>query len=125
MRRLILIIALLSSAGCAHVHSFNQDTILEGKGRPIEVTGEKTVWFNFNFDDTFIDAAYEKFVDQCPNGQISGVSSRLSSENSFLHWYSRVHFAGYCQESPDSSEQESAPSEAVKESDPSPSANPS
>src|SRR5262245_2809781 len=137
MRTPIVFAALLSCAACSHVHSFNQDTILEGRGRYIEVTGQKTVWFNFNFDNTFIDDAYERFVAECPNGQISGTSSRLSSENSFLHWFSRVHFTGYCQDSPppapppeeppaeDPSGRESAPSEEENDSAPSPSANPS
>jgi hypothetical protein len=99
MRKLILFLILVVSAtGCSHVHSFNQDTIMETRGRKIEITGEKTVWFNWNFDSDFIDDAYQKFLAECPKGQISGVSSRLSSENSFLHWYSRVHFAGYCSE---------------------------
>jgi hypothetical protein len=85
-------------AGCAHVHSFNQDTIVAGEGRFIETLGEKTVWFNWNFDSDFIDETHQRFLAECPEGQITGVSSRLSSENSFLHWKSRVRFTGYCGE---------------------------
>lgn len=96
MRLLALSILALSLGACAHVHSFNQDTILGGEGNFIETVGEKTVWFNFNFNSDFIDEAREKFMSECPDGQINGVSSRLSSENSFLHWTSRVRFTGYC-----------------------------
>lgn len=111
MRLLALSILALSLGACAHVHSFNQDAILGGEAEFIETVGEKTVWFNFNFDSDFIDEARTKFMSTCPSGQISGVSSRLSSENSFFHWKSRVRFTGYCSKTEAAAATAAAPAE--------------
>lgn len=95
MKRWIALL-FLASAACSHVHSFHQDTLDAAPGTPIEVVAEKRVWFNFNFDNDFIDEAYADFRARCPGGAIHSVSSRLSSENGFFYWYSRVRFAGVC-----------------------------
>ncbi len=95
MKRWFALLLLLSAA-CSHVHSFHQDKIDTTRGAAIEVVAEKRVWFNLNFDNDFIDEAYADFRARCPGGTIHSVSSRLSSENGFLYWYSRVRFAGVC-----------------------------
>jgi hypothetical protein len=99
VKRLVILLLLLT-ASCSHVHSFHQDQLDTTAGRPIEVVAEKRVWFNWNFDNDFIDDAYADFRARCPGGTIHGVSSRLSSENGFFYWYSRVRFAGTCSAAP-------------------------
>ena len=94
MRRLALI--LLLGAGCSHVHSVHQDALEPTPGVAIDVVAEKRVWFNFNFDNDFIEEARARFVAKCPGGTIHSVSSRLSSENGVFYWDSRVRFAGIC-----------------------------
>jgi hypothetical protein len=94
MRALVFALAL-SMSGCAFVHSYNVDTLHPEPGELIVQEAEKTVWFRMNFDNEFIDEAYDRFIARCP-GRLHTVTSRLSSENSFLHWYSRVRFSGVC-----------------------------
>lgn len=94
MKRILCL--MLFATGCSHVHSVHQDTIEATPGQRVEVMGQKRVWFNFNFDNSFIDETYEKLVAKCPGGRIHSVSSRLSSENGVFFWFSRVKFAGVC-----------------------------
>ena len=94
MRALAVALAL-SMSGCAFVHSYNVDTIAPESGTVIVEEAEKTIWFRMNFDNQFVDEAYDRFMAKCP-GTLHSVTSRLSSENSFLHWYSRVRFSGVC-----------------------------
>lgn len=95
MRALILV-GFLFLGACSHVHSYNQDGFLPAAGREISETRQKTVWFNFNFDNSFIEEARTAFYAQCQSGTVHGVSSRLSSENGVFFWISRVHFRGVC-----------------------------
>lgn len=92
----VVLILFVSLVGCSHVHSYNQDSFLTAAGRHIELTREKTVWFNFNFDNRFIEEARTAFFEECEGGTVHGVSSRLSSENGMFFWISRVHFEGIC-----------------------------
>lgn len=96
MRALVFVFILLLGGACSHVHSYNQDGFLPAAGREISETREKTVWFNFNFDNGFIEEARAAFYAQCQSGTVHGVSSRLSSENGVFYWISRVHFRGVC-----------------------------
>ena len=98
MRALAVALAL-SMSGCAFVHSYNVDTIAPEPGTVIVEEAEKTIWFRMNFDNQFVDEAYDRFMAKCP-GTLHSVTSRLSSENSFLHWYSRVRFSGVCVKAP-------------------------
>jgi hypothetical protein len=95
MKRVLLVL-LSSTVGCSHVHSVHQDTLESTPGVAIEEVGEKRVWFNFNFDNDFVTETYQRLLAKCDGGRIHSVSSRLSSENGFFFWYSRVRFAGIC-----------------------------
>ncbi len=96
MRFAVVVLGLFFLGACSHVHSYNQDGFLPAAGREISETREKTVWFNFNFENTFIEEARAAFYAQCQSGTVHGVSSRLSSENGVFYWISRVHFRGVC-----------------------------
>ncbi len=97
MRTLAFLICSLTLSACSHVHMFNQDAILPSAGVPIEHTEQKRVWFNFNYDTEFVGTARTRFEAKCPTGRIHSVSTRLSSENEFLSWISRIRFTGVCE----------------------------
>lgn len=91
-------LALLFTS-CAHVHSFHQEPIASGaKGKSIVYEGEHTVWFRFDSDTSWVQGVRESFVSQCSTGNIQGVSSRLSTMNSFLHWKYHLRIQGFCVE---------------------------
>lgn len=96
MRAVVMVLGWFFLGACSHVHSYNQDGFLPAAGREISETRQRTVWFNFNFDNTFIEEARTAFYAQCQGGTVHGVSSRLSSENGVFFWISRVHFRGVC-----------------------------
>jgi hypothetical protein len=94
-RTFVCLACLLSS--CAHVHSFHQepfDTSINGT--PIVYEVEHTVWFRFDSNTDWLEEARDRFVAQCSSGQVKGVSSRLSTMNSFLHWNYHFRMAGTC-----------------------------
>lgn len=96
MRKWILLALPFAAWGCFSVHSVGQDTIYPQQGEQIEVTKSRRVWFRLNFDNDFAQAAHREFLSRCNGGKIHGVSTRLSTENSFLHWYYHIRITGYC-----------------------------
>ncbi len=88
---------LLFSVGCASVHSFHQEPFdVDAKGTLVAYEAEHTVWFRFDNDTSWVQAAQDHFLAQCPSGKIEGVSSRLSTLNSFMHWNYHLRLAGTC-----------------------------
>lgn len=86
----------LSTTGCFHVHAVNQDILLPTAGKPIEYHASKTIWFRFNSENEFVEEARQEFLRMCKGGTIHSTTSRLSSENSFLHWNYNFKLTGIC-----------------------------
>ncbi len=99
MSRALALVAMLGALvpGCmSYVHAVNQDELLPDPGLPVEVVREKRIWMGVNGDNAFVAEAHREFLAQCPGGTIHSVTTRLSSDNGFLHWDQRVRIAGIC-----------------------------
>lgn len=100
MKALTLTCLLVLSA-CAHsiheVHTsdFTPGTPIES-GEMIKASGEQFVILWFTDDTDYVDQAYKKLMDSCPNGVVSGITTQLSTSLGFFSWTNKVLMQGLC-----------------------------
>lgn len=102
--RLLLGASLFSSlllAGCAHsVHNvyisdFAGYPKLE-QGEVVKATSEQFVIMGFVDETNYVDQARNKLIAQCPNGNITGISTQFSTSLGFFSWTNKILMQGLC-----------------------------
>lgn len=95
--RLVAATLAIALSSCAYVLSVGQEGFEPGAAEPIEHTSaENVVLFVFGHADDLIGDARERFLDKCPGGTVSGVSSRLSKQEYILFSRTIFHLSGWC-----------------------------
>lgn len=79
-----------------HVSDFQPYAPLEKGGEVVKAVGEQFVILWFASDTNYVDDAYHKLQQQCPNGEISSISSQLYTELGFMSWKNRLLLQGVC-----------------------------
>lgn len=95
---LLTIILVLSCGYSLHqVHLSDADLATSmGKIKKIESEGKQFVFFGFAFDNNYVDKAYRELLDQCPDGEIIGITTRYSTSLGFLSWNNKLYVQGFC-----------------------------
>lgn len=99
MRFLLASFLLLS--GCAYsihdvyISDFNNYQKLE-QGEIVKATSEQFVVMGFVYDTNYVDQARHKLIAQCPQGEISGISTQFSTSLGFFSWTNKILMQGLC-----------------------------
>ncbi len=104
MKRLSFIIsafALMTQTGCAlglakSVHEFTMLEAAPVKGTSIEVEEDQNVILAFTFDTDYAERAAQKFLAQCPNGEIRNVATKFSTDLGFFAYKNKIKITGTC-----------------------------
>lgn len=96
-----LLAACLLLSGCAYsVHNvyisdFSGYPKLE-QGQMVKATAEQEVVLGFVYETDYVDQARKKLIAQCPEGDISGISTQFSTSLGFFSWTNKVLMQGLC-----------------------------
>jgi len=82
-----------------HVSDFAPYASLEKGGEVVKAVGEQFVILWVTKDTKYVDEAYEKIQKQCPNGEITSITSQLYTELGFLSWKNKLLLQGVCRQS--------------------------
>lgn len=99
MKYFLAVMLLLS--GCAHsvhqvyISDFGSYPKLE-QGQMIKATAEQFVIMGFVYDTNYVDTARQKLMAQCPQGEVSGISTQFSTSLGFFSWTNKVLIQGLC-----------------------------
>jgi len=106
MNHLLKLPALLFLvSGCMHsVHQVAlgefEELPAEAQRRPIEVQTEQSVFLASGNTD-FADEAMKRLAERCPNGRVTGIQARHSTDLGFLVHENHMKVTAYCvEESP-------------------------
>ncbi len=106
MRRITPIsILFILMAGCAHsihqvhVSDFTPGTPIES-GEMIKASSEQFVILGFTQETRYVDQAYQKLIQACPGGAVTGITTQLSTSLGFLSWTNKVLMQGLCVQAP-------------------------
>lgn len=98
----VALIFLLLFQGCTHsVHISHQSDFSPtfkglGQGQLIKAKAEQHVILSFVQNTEFVNVAYNRLQDQCPNGQIQGIQTQYSTSHGFFSWTNVVEMQGLC-----------------------------
>ena len=96
-----LFILALALSGCTYsVHQvgFSDDIPVSKKksAKLIHAQADEFVILGFEGDTNYVNKAYAKLIDQCPQGNIGGIATKFYSSHGFLSWTSTVDIEGFC-----------------------------
>lgn len=98
---------LLLASGCMHsVHQVAlgefEELPPDAQRRPIEVETEQSVFLASGNTD-FADEAMTRLAERCPNGRVTGIQARHSTDLGFLVHENHLKITAYCVDAPLSS----------------------
>lgn len=97
----LFLMLFLFNTGCAYsVHdvyvSDNQPYAAIEKGDVIRAEAEQFVVMGFVQDTDYVNQAYKKLIAQCPTGNISSVTTQISTALGFFSWTHKALMQGLC-----------------------------
>ncbi len=96
-----VLILFIFMTGCAHsihqvhISDFSPGTPIES-GEMIKASGEQFVILGFTQQTRYVDQAYQKLIQACPGGAVTGITTQLSTSLGFLSWTNKVLMQGLC-----------------------------
>ena len=100
MKNIILIVLTLTAFSCAHsIHQvytsdFSPSAKLDS-GKLVTAKSEQFVILGFVKQTDYVNQAYLNLINQCP-GQITGITTQLSTSMGFFSWTNKVLIQGLC-----------------------------
>lgn len=97
----VLLAAFLLLSGCAYsvhdvyISDFGSYQKLE-QGEVVKATAEQFTVMGFVYETDYVDQARKKLIAQCPQGDISGISTQYSTSLGFFSWTNKVLMQGLC-----------------------------
>jgi len=88
-------------SGCAHsihqVHTsdFTPGTSIES-GEMVKGYSEQFVILGFTQQTNYVDQAYQKLIQACPGGAVTGITTQLSTSLGFFSWTNKALMQGLC-----------------------------
>jgi hypothetical protein len=96
-----LLAGFLLLSGCAYsihdvyISDFGSYQKLE-QGEIVKASAEQFAVMGFVYDTEYVNQARRKLVSQCPQGEISGISTQYSTSLGFFSWTNKILMQGLC-----------------------------
>jgi hypothetical protein len=79
------------------VHASGAERIDYTKAKIIRAQSEQFTIMGFVTQTDYVDEAMRKLEQQCPKGNIVGLTTQLSTSLGFFSWHNKVLIQGFCQ----------------------------
>lgn len=99
MKRFALLPFLL--IGCTHsihqvqVSDFRPYKALE-RGDVVAASAEQFTILGFTRETNYVDQAYKQLQQKCPNGNLTGITTQISTSHGFFSWTNKALMQGLC-----------------------------
>ena len=96
-----LVVPWLLGMGCVHSHHMTLMSDVDAQepvsqARRVESEATQVVRFGIAKDTQFAVDAYRDLGAACPNGTVTGIQTRYSTDLGFFSWEHHVVMWGYC-----------------------------
>lgn len=92
----LVTVAMLALAGCAHVNSVSLTPIPSQRSNQVRAEVSKTIFLAFNFDNDYINPLVEDLKRQCPNGIVSGILTKDETISYVIVFTKKITATGFC-----------------------------
>lgn len=62
----------------------------------VKATAEQFTILGFVYDTDYVDRAKKELIQQCPSGQLTGITTEISTSHGFFSWTNRAVMQGLC-----------------------------
>lgn len=92
---------LLALTSCAHsIHEVHTSDFLPAapieSGKIVKASGEQFVIMGFTDNTNYVDEAYDRLLQACPQGRITGITTQYSTALGFFSWTEKILMQGLC-----------------------------
>jgi hypothetical protein len=101
MLRALVLLSALVSFGCAHsihqvhVSDFRPAEAIEA-GEVVKAKAEQFSVLGIVQETNYINVAYQELQNKCRGGEVTGITTQLSTSLGFLSWTHKVLMQGLC-----------------------------
>lgn len=97
----LLISSLLFLSACAHsVHEVHTSDFAPSapieSGKMVKAYTEQFVIFYFTDNTDYVNRAYNKLMDECPGGALTGITTQYTTSLGFFSWTNKILMQGLC-----------------------------
>lgn len=101
IKNLFFCLLLMGAISCTHsVHIVNfsefKPYVTEKSGKPIQAKAEQFVVLWFADNTSYVDEAYKKLANQCPQGNVTGIATQYYTSHGFMSWTNHIVMQGLC-----------------------------
>lgn len=92
---------VLGLSGCAHsIHEVHVSDFVPfaeiESGKMVKAQAEQFVVLGIVDNTNYVDTAYRSIMGQCPDGQITGLTTQISTNLGFFSWTNKALIQGLC-----------------------------
>lgn len=93
--------AAVFTAGCTHsihqvqVSDFRPYKALE-RGDVVAASAEQFTVMGFTGETNYVDQAYQRLQQKCPTGNLTGITTQISTSHGFFSWTNKALMQGLC-----------------------------
>jgi len=91
----LLPLFLCSCTHSVHIVNFS-DQQPYTHGRPVHSQSEQFVVLGFNFDDAYVNQAFQQLTNECETGRITAITTKYYTDHGFFSWTNRLEMDGIC-----------------------------
>ena len=91
-----LMIGCTHSLHVSHVSDFSPTFKSYAQGELVRARQEQFTVLGFVTETNYVDLAYQQLQQQCPQGQIQGITSQYSTSHGFFSWTNVLELQGLC-----------------------------
>jgi len=101
MNKFMLLIAAGLLTACTHsIHQVHTSGFAPYQpfknGTLVTAKTEQFVVLWFAKDSDYVQYAYKDLMDQCVDGEITGITTQFSTSHGFLSWTNKILMQGHC-----------------------------
>lgn len=96
LKLIFTITVAVSLTSCASLQSVSMTSFPKNRSKVVKAQVEKFVFLAFNFNNDFILDLVPQLQNQCPNGKVTGITSKYETRWYVIGYKMIVTSEGYC-----------------------------
>ena len=97
LKKFLLCSVLLAFvSGCASLRSVSMTSFPKDRSRPVQAKVKKFVFLALNFNNDFVLDLVPQLKKQCPDGKVTGITSKYETRFYFFAYKMIVTSEGFC-----------------------------
>lgn len=95
-KKALVVLTVVLISGCASLKSVSMTSFPENRSKPVKAQVSKFVFLAFNFNNDFVLSLVPQLQKQCPQGKVTGITSKYETRWYVIGYSMIVTSEGFC-----------------------------